>query len=676
MAVTVLVLQAFAGERGAPGRAAEHKSPAAHVRSGPDEVRDALETEHRIENEEWNRVDAMRGVGGASGDKGAHGARFGDSLFENLAVLCFLVIEQRVDIHGLVFLPDTGVDAHGAEERFHAEGARLVRHNGHDELADLRILQHLSQHGDESHGGRDLAALAAAEEFREEIVVVRANGLRAHAPLGYIAAQRLATRAKVLNFLAILRRAVEGHLEAVLIAQRNAESRAEFQQLFFVQLLLLVRDVLAFARFAKSIALDGARENNGRRARVLDSDLVRGIDLLWIMATQAETLQRLIGKRLDGVEETRVSAKKRLPDVRPRRNNDLLIFTVHQLTHALDEEAFRVALENRIPLASPENLDDVPAGAAEGRLQLLDDLAVAANRPVQALQVAVDDKDQVVEFFARGERDGSQRLRLISFAVADKGPNLRVGDWLEAAVFEIPIEARLIDGHQRAQAHGNRRKLPEVRHQPGMRIGGEAAAGLQFAAKIFELLQSEASFEKGPSVNAGRRVALKIDRVTFEALTSRAEEVIESDLVQSGSGSEGGDVAADGVLDTVRADHHCQGVPSHQAFDPPLELLIPREQWLEAPRNGVGIRRIGGERQGDAGDRRVGAQALQNVHGHFRAARFEDRIEGFEPLLNLDLLHARRMGRRLVVHEFAVPLLASPPGNFPTGHFGSTPSTK
>ena len=48
-------------------------------------------------------------------------------------------------------------------------------------------------------------------------------------------------------------------------------------------------------------------------------------------------------------------------------------------------------------------LIDVPARAAERRFELLDDLAVAADRTVEALQVAVDDEDQVVELFARGQ---------------------------------------------------------------------------------------------------------------------------------------------------------------------------------------------------------------------------------------------------------------------------------
>ena len=67
------------------------------------------------------------------------------------------------------------------------------------------------------------------------------------------------------------------------------------------------------------------------------------------------------------------------------------------------EQAAVIVGEERIPVGAPQHLDDVPAGAAEGGLELLDDLAVAANRPVEPLQVAVDDEDQVVELLARGE---------------------------------------------------------------------------------------------------------------------------------------------------------------------------------------------------------------------------------------------------------------------------------
>ena len=73
-----------------------------------------------------------------------------------------------------------------------------------------------------------------------------------------------------------------------------------------------------------------------------------------------------------------------------------LVLAVDGLHHPLFEDTLLVAQEQRVPLGSPDQLDDVPAGAAEGAFEFLDDLAVAAYRPVETLQVAVDDENQVV----------------------------------------------------------------------------------------------------------------------------------------------------------------------------------------------------------------------------------------------------------------------------------------
>ena len=98
VAVAVLVLQPFAGERRAAGGAAEQEARGARVGGGPDQVADPLEAEHRVVDEERNHVDAVRGVGGAGGDERRHRAGFGDAFFENLAVLRFLVVERACPI--------------------------------------------------------------------------------------------------------------------------------------------------------------------------------------------------------------------------------------------------------------------------------------------------------------------------------------------------------------------------------------------------------------------------------------------------------------------------------------------------------------------------------------------------------------------------------------------------
>ncbi len=115
-----------------------------------------------------------------------------------------------------------------------------------------------------------------------------------------------------------------------------------------------------------------------------------------------------------------------LARVAARLDRVLLIVAVHRLLHPLEEEPVPVGGKERIPVGSPDHLDDVPARAAERGFELLDDLAVAAHRTVEPLQVAVHDPDQIVEFLARRERERAERLRLVGFAVADEAPDPRL----------------------------------------------------------------------------------------------------------------------------------------------------------------------------------------------------------------------------------------------------------
>ena len=68
-----------------------------------------------------------------------------DALLEKLAVLGLLVVHESAGVHRLVELPGVGVDTDLAEKGLGAEGARLVRDDGHDELAQLRVLEQLGQ---------------------------------------------------------------------------------------------------------------------------------------------------------------------------------------------------------------------------------------------------------------------------------------------------------------------------------------------------------------------------------------------------------------------------------------------------------------------------------------------------------------------------------------------------
>src|SRR4029453_16731400 len=178
--------------------------------------------------------------------------------------------------------------------------------------------------------------------------------------------------------------------------------------LLFVELLLLVGDVLAFTRFADAVALDRAREHKGRHVLGFGGLLEGVVDLRRIVAAKRQLFQLLVGEVLDHLEQPRMRAPEVLANISARFDGVLLILAVDDFAHALDEQAFVILLEELIPLRAPDALDDVPAGAAEDRLQLLDDLAVAAHRAVETLQVAVDYEDQVVELLARCERNPTE----------------------------------------------------------------------------------------------------------------------------------------------------------------------------------------------------------------------------------------------------------------------------
>ena len=105
-------------------------------------------------------------------------------------------------------------------------------------------------------------------------------------------------------------------------------------------------------------------------------------------------------------------------------------------------------------------------------------MTVAAHGAVEALQVAIDHEDEVVEFFARGQGDGAEGFGFIGFAIAEEGPNFGVGHGFQAAIFEVAVVTSLVNGHQRTQAHGDGWKFPEIWHEPGVRIRRKTAAGL------------------------------------------------------------------------------------------------------------------------------------------------------------------------------------------------------
>ena len=81
-----------------------------------------------------------------------------------------------------------------------------------------------------------------------------------------------------------------------VVGNGNAKSRTEHFQFVFIQLFLLVGNVLAFTGFAESVALNGLGKNDGGRSGVLDCCFVGSMHFDRIVSAQPKASQLLVGK--------------------------------------------------------------------------------------------------------------------------------------------------------------------------------------------------------------------------------------------------------------------------------------------------------------------------------------------------------------------------------------------
>ena len=205
---------------------------------------------------------------------------------------------------------------------------------------------------------------------------------------------------------------------------------------------------------------------------------------------------------------------------------------------------------------------------------------------------------------------------------------------------QVVHEARLVDAHDRGEAHGHGRELPEVRHQPGMRVGGQALA-FDLAAKVHQLRLAQAPVQEGARVHAGGGVALEVHQVAGKLAVGRAKEVVEADADQGGRRGIGGDVPAELGVFQVRLDHHGERVPALQRTHPVFHARVTRQARLLLDRDGVDVGRGVSKRQVHAADARTVDEPLDQVMGALGPVSLEHRIQCRQPfasLLRVDVL--------------------------------------
>ena len=293
------------------------------------------------------------------------------------------------------------------------------------------------------------------------------------------------------------------------------------------------------------------------------------------MTATLERIDLVVRHARDERPHFRILVEEMLEIVRAVLGAEGLVLPVNRRGETAQERMRPVAREERVPVRPPQDLDDMPAGAAEQPLQLLDDLPVAAHGAVKPLEVAVDDKGEVVEPLASCDRQAGKRFRLVHLAVAEQAPDAAARRVGEAAVGEVAHEARLIDRADRPDPHRAGRHLPEVRHEPRMGIGAQAHAA-DLAAIALEVLLRQPPLEKGARIDPGSRVRLEKDEVAALAILRAAEEMVEADLENFGSRGVARNVAAKLSGREIGAHDHGERVPAYDRCYPLFERQIAR----------------------------------------------------------------------------------------------------
>ena len=646
------MLQSLTGKRGAPGGASHQESASLAVAGGPDEIADPLESEHRVVDVKRHHAHAVICIRRGRGDPRTHAARLIDALFENLPLLVFAIKHELIRVLRRVELANRGINANLAKHPLHAEGSCLVGNDGYDVLADVFVLDQACHHSYQCHGRRYLA-IAGAFQQRAEGFERRHDQRRCgRIARRQITAQSGAPLLKVSQLFAVLGGLSERQAGNFLVGNLNIEAIADFLEILVGEFFLLMGGVQTFARLAHAEAFDGFRQNHGGRTRMRDRRSIGGIDLLRIMTAAIQVPDLFIRHIRDHFLQFRILAEEMFACIGAALGFEILVFAVHAFFHHPPEESLLIALQQRIPASAPQNLDDVPTGAQKGRFEFLNDLAIAAHRSVQPLQVAIDHEDQVVQLLAHRHGERAHGFGLVHFAVAQECPHLSIGGRDDAAMLQVAQKSRLENRHHRAQTHRHRGELPEVRHQPGMRIGGQPAAA-HLLAKTLQLALVQAPFKVGAGINSGTGMPLHKDHVAGVGCAARTPKMIEPDLVQRRGGRIRRNVTAILGVGTVGLHHHRQRIPSYIGFVAPLQRAVARILRLLRFGDRVQICGVRLEGQVSAGAAGKVHQFFQQKMRAFRALRTHDRIDGLQPLQRFGRINV--FERRLLRHKCTDP---------------------
>ena len=370
----------------------------------------------------------------------------------------------------------------------------------------------------------------------------------------------------------------EGHVRQffdISIGNRHVETIADVANAVHVHFLNLVSDVFTFSGVTHAVTFNGMGEDYGGFAFGFLCFFQRSVDFLRIVTAAVQGPDLLVSPVGNQRCGFRIFTEEVLTHVSAVFGFEGLVVTVNGLFHQLDQFTAGIFTQQLIPASAPDNLDNVPASTAKDAFQFVNDLAITGNRAVKALQVAVDNEDQVVQLLTGRDGDRAFGFRLVHLAVAEESVNGLFGSVFQAAVFQILQELSLINRTDWAQTHRDGRELPEFRHQFRVRIRGQTFT-VNFLTEVVHLLFSQTTFQESTRVDARRDVALEVNQVAAVLLVACAEEVVKAHFIEGCGRLEGSHVAAQFEIFFRCAQNGHNRVPADRRTDTTFQIQITR----------------------------------------------------------------------------------------------------
>ncbi|MPM44892.1 hypothetical protein SDC9_91574 [bioreactor metagenome] len=398
-----------------------------------------------------------------------------------------------------------------------------------------------------------------------------------------------------------------------------------------------MRGHLALPRRAHAVALLGMRQNHRGLAARLGSSGIGRIDLHQIVAAALQAVDLLVRHALRQRHQLRALPEEMIAIEAAILGGKGLHLPIHRIAQRARQRAGKIARKQTVPVAAPQQLDHVPTRPGKQPLQLVDHAAIAAHRAIQALQIAVHHPHQIVQPLARRQGQRAHALGLVHLAIAKHTPNLTARAIQQTAMREIAHEARVINAADRPDAHRTRGELPEVGHQPRVRIARKPlTARLQATQLLAVMLQidlAQTPFQKRACIHTGRAVRLKKHEVATLAmrLITRLKKVVKAHFKQIGRTCITGDMPAQFAISLVGTHHHGQRIPAHDGGELLLNGQVAREHRLRLHTHGVHIRRVQIRLPANALGTRHACQLVQHKARTFRAFSRHQCEKGVAP---------------------------------------------